>query len=250
MTVWPLLPLALITTLTGCKKGSDHQAPPTAPEPGVCGILNNLVTSSAALQEIPFPVVVSGTTGKTVLPVESDDPVAAQIVASIGRAVAASVARLNRHDSPVRQLRRINEASRFFEDEILLQFDAEPELTCQLPPSAGGDAQRSGYPDLKITHAPSGRIAYLDPKLFETGSENSTLRTFYYAPKGETNKILDDAHHLLVGIEHDGNDGDWRFIGWHLVDLSKLTIRFKAEFQASNRDVYKADAILTSDQEK
>ena len=101
-----------------------------------------------------------------------------------------------------------------------------------------GEAQRSGYPDLKITHVASGSVFYLDPKLVEQGSWASTLRTFYFEPKDETLKINDDAVHLLCGIEHDGHDGQWRFIAWKLVDLSRLQVRLKAEFQASNADVY------------
>ena len=44
--------------------------------------------------------------------------------------------------------------------------------------------------------------------------------------------------HLLVGIEHDGKDGEWTFSGWRIVDLSKLRVRLKAEFQASNAELY------------
>ena len=51
-------------------------------------------------------------------------------------------------------------------------------------------------------------------------------------------KITDDAVHLLAGIEHDGKDGLWTFTGWRLVDLSKLRVRLKAEFQASNAELY------------
>ena len=83
-------------------------------------------------------------------------------------------------------------------------------------------------------------MAYLDPKLVEAKSLDSTLRTFYYELKHETLKINDDAIHLLCGIEHDGNEGAWTFTRFHLIDLSKLRVRLKAEFQASNADIYPA----------
>ena len=89
-----------------------------------------------------------------------------------------------------------------------------------------------------------GDVYYLDPKLMERGSVDSSLRTFYFEPKDRTLKILDDATHLLIGIEHDGNDGDWEFLGYRLVDLSKLKVRLKAEFQASNRDMYNGESVL------
>ena len=42
-----------------------------------------------------------------------------------------------------------------------------------------------------------------------------------------------------VGIEHDGKDQLWTFTGWRLVDLSTLRVRLKAEFQASNAELYR-----------
>ncbi|MGL5018193.1 MAG: hypothetical protein ACRDBP_08680, partial [Luteolibacter sp.] len=66
------------------------------------------------------------------------------------------------------------------------------------------------------------------------------FRTFYFEPKNETLKITDDAVHLLVGIEHDGKDQQWTFTGWRLVDLSTLRVRLKAEFQASNAELYRS----------
>jgi hypothetical protein len=75
----------------------------------------------------------------------------------------------------------------------------------------------------------------------EDSAWDSTLRTFYFEPKVQTLKITDDAVHLLAGIGHDGHDGAWKFTGFKLVDLSKLHVRLKAEFQASNADVYSKD---------
>jgi 5'-3' exonuclease len=43
---------------------------------------------------------------------------------------------------------------------------------------------------------------------------------------------------LLCGIEHDGKEGQWTFTRFHLVDLSTLRVRLKAEFQASNAELY------------
>jgi hypothetical protein len=71
-------------------------------------------------------------------------------------------------------------------------------------------------------------------------AEASSLRTFYFEPKDNTLKITEDATHLLLGITHDGNSGAWEFLGYRLVDLSRL----KAEFQASNRDLYKEPSVL------
>ena len=63
----------------------------------------------------------------------------------------------------------------------------------------------------------------------------------------DENKILDDANHLLVGFEHDGRaDGAWKFLNWDLVDASGLQVRLKAEFQGSNKDIYRPEMIVGS----
>jgi hypothetical protein len=82
--------------------------------------------------------------------------------------------------------------------------------------------------------------------------------------------VRDDAVHLVIGFEHAPSDrstsinqGDsgpdekavtqrrsynagWKFTRWDLVDLSRFTVQLKAEFQASNRDMYRPEAIVAS----
>ena len=87
----------------------------------------------------------------------------------------------------------------------------------------------------------------MDPKLYEAGSRDSSFRTFYFEPKIATNKVRDDAVHLLVGFEHQPRTaGRWTFTRWDLVDLSHFKVRLKAEFQGSNHDMYRPEAIVAS----
>jgi hypothetical protein len=138
------------------------------------------------------------------------------------------------------------ETSRWFEDKLQATLNATPGFSCDFPRTAVGKVQRSGYPDLRLVHAASGRVAYLDPKVYEQHSETSSLRTFYYEPADATSKVLEDAHHLLLGIAHDGKTGQWTFLRWRIVDVSELRVRLKAEFQAGNKDIYKPSAIRAS----
>ena len=82
--------------------------------------------------------------------------------------------------------------------------------------------------------------------------ERVQLRTFYYEPKTETGKIHDDAHHLIIGFEHGPreSDGSWKFLNWELVDLSGFKVRLKAEFQGSNRDIYRPELIVGGSRKK
>ena len=146
---------------------------------------------------------------------------------------------LSQPNSPAREKRRINEVSALFENALRIEIDAHPNFSCDFPKTKEGEIQRSGYPDLRVEHLPTGTVAYLDPKLFEEKSIKSGFRTFYYEPSEDTTKVTEDALHLLIGFPHDGKTREWTFGNPHLVDLSGLTVTLKTEFSASNKNLYR-----------
>lgn len=221
------------------KAAAKKQA--AAADPDVA-LVRTLLGENLSERTFAFATVAEACSGKKVLPL-TGDPAHQRVVSAIESALTDAIAAMNRETSPVRKLRRINEASRFFEDDIRERVNAMPGLKCELPPTRSGEHQRAGYPDLRITDEESGLVFYLDPKLVEQGSAASTFRSFYFEPKNETLKITDDAVHLLVGIEHDGKTREWTFTGWRLADLSTLRVRLKAEFQASNAELYRKTAL-------
>lgn len=206
-------------------------------------LVKGLLKEDLSRRVFDFAVVAEAVSDKKMIPAIGRASVG-RVTAAINKVMEVLLVQMNAKDSPVKGLRRINEGSRFFEDGLLTGLDAMEGISCDFPQTRAGKAQRSGYPDLRITDDATGDVYYLDPKLMERGSVNSTLRTFYFEPKDTTLKITDDATHLLIGIEHDGNDGDWEFLGYRVVDLSKLKVRLKAEFQASNRDMYPESSVL------
>jgi hypothetical protein len=98
----------------------------------------------------------------------------------------------------------------------------------------------------------------LDPKLYAAGSRDSSFRTFYFEPKIATNKVRDDAAHFIAGFEHQPSPGygaageprekggHWKFTRWDLVDLAQCKVKLKAEFQGSNRDICRPEAVVAS----
>ena len=233
--------VALMAFEFGLRKGRDRAPRPLPNAEGTENtsdedLVKLLLAQDLGNRKFAFPDIIEATTGHKIIAAES--PNHRIIIESIEEAADASLPLFNGPESPIRGLRRINEASRYFEDSLRALIDANPDLTCSVPTIADGSEQRSGYPDLRIEHIPSKTVAYLDPKLFEESSHKSSLRTFYFEPKIKSSKVREDAAHFLIGFSHDGKDGEWTFTGWHLVDLSTLEVRLKAEFQASNRDLY------------
>jgi len=160
--------------------------------------------------------------------------------------------RLNAPDSAIQNVDRINEVSSHFEDSLRELLNATPGLRCDFPLTAEGKVQRSGYPDLRILGVDSKRVFYLDPKLYAAESRDSSFRTFYFEPRKATNKVRDDAVHFIAGFQHEPRGGShspnamWKFTQWDLVDLSPFKVRLKAEFQGSNRDMYRPEAIVAT----
>lgn len=221
---------------------------PASPAPSVDRLIPWLLDEDQQLRGIPFSEVIFDATGKKVLPLDANNAADQRVVKAISAACNKTMKRMNAADSPIQNVDRINEVSSHFEDTLRELLNATPGLRCDFPLTADGKVQRSGYPDLRILDLESNRVFYLDPKLYATGSRDSSFRTFYFEPKKSTNKVRDDAVHFIAGFEHQPRDKNaaWKFTRWDLVDLSRFQVKLKAEFQASNRDMYHPDAIIAS----
>ena len=204
-----------------------------------------LLDESEALKGIAFAEVIAVTSGKRVIPIDRADKDTQRILGEIGHALDEVLAAMNAPDSPVRSAKRVNEMSSHFETALRDALNKRPGFACDFPKTAAGRAQRSGYPDLRLVDQATGRVLYLDPKLFAAGSKASSLRTFYFEPKRATNKVNDDAHHLIVGISHENAAvGGMQFTRWELIDLANFRVKLKAEFEGSNADLYRPEAVV------
>ncbi len=254
MKIGPLLPCFFFlaygsSTPVYAETTGNPSVAETSKKTSTHDLIRHLLDQDLGTRKFSFPDVVMASSGKKVTPSDSTNLVHQLILDSISKGANEAIAALSAIDSPVRKLRRINEASRFFEDWLRQSINKHPSLVCSVPKNTQGKEQRSGYPDLLITYtATDGATtrAYLDPKLFEKKSQASSFRTFYFEPRARTNKIQHEAMHLLLGISHDGNDGAWTFTSWKICDLSLFQVRLKAEFQASNRDLYRPNIIIKS----
>jgi hypothetical protein len=225
-----------------------QQTSPANKGPAVDQLIPWLLDEGAQLRGIPFSEVIVDVTGKKVLPFDAKNEVDQRVRKAITAACDETIKRLNAADSPIQKVARINEVSSHFEDTLRELLSSTPGLSCDFPKTNDGKIQRSGYPDLQIVDLASKRVFYLDPKLYAAGSRDSSFRTFYFEPKRETNKVGDDAVHFVAGFEHQAREKNesWKFTRWDLVDLSQFKVKLKAEFQGSNRDLYRPEAVVAS----
>jgi hypothetical protein len=226
---------------------ASAKEPPPSPKPPVDALIPWLLHEDQELRGIPFSEVIFDATGKKVIAVDKNNAVDQRVIKQISGVLDEVVRRMNGPESRIQGIARINEVSSHFEDMLRELLNATPGLSCDIPHTAARGIQRSGYPDLRLVDMESKRVFYLDPKLYAVGSRESSFRTFYFEPKSATNKVLDDAVHFIVGFEHEKRSGDhWTFTRWDLVDLSQFKVKLKAEFQGSNHDLYRPEAIVAT----
>jgi hypothetical protein len=206
-----------------------------------------LLQGKEELSQMPLADVVFYATGKKIIPIDPQNEADQRVLALLRTTLDEVLKTMSAPDSAIQSIARINEVSAPFENMIRDKLNAAEGFSCDHPTTAGGKVQRSGYPDLRLVDEATKRVYYVDPKLFAAKSRGSSFRTFYFEPKVATNKIRDDAVHLIVGIEHEGRQAaHWNFTRWDIVDLSKFKVRLKAEFQGSNRDMYRPEAIVAT----
>ena len=241
----------LIAALPAPAAHAQKELPSLPRDTGSTQIIDSLIpwllSENQQLRGIPFGEVILDTTGKHVLGVDPKNETDQRVIKQISAALDDVMKRANRSDSTIQSIGRINEVSSHFEDLLHELLNLTPGLNCDFPRTADGKVQRSGYPDLRIVDLASKRVFYLDPKLYVAGSRDSSFRTFYFEPKIATNKIHDDAVHFIAGFEHEPRkEGHWNFTRWDLVDLAHFNVKLKAEFQGSNRDMYRPEAIVAT----
>ena len=97
------------------------------------------------------------------------------------------------------------------------------------PKTVKGKLLSSAYPDRELKD-----IAYIEVKVFDVDSKNSTFRSFYLST---LDKITKSLPHVLVAFPHK----DRVLINTkpEVIDLYDLKLKLKQEFNASNKDVYK-----------
>src|SRR6266567_3357190 len=247
-----LLFAAVLNCSAAAPAADENKALPRSTIPATAAPVDQLIpwllNEDRQLRGIPFAEVILDATDKRVLPAHPKDEIDQRVIKQISAARDATMKKLNAPNSMVQNVARINEVSSHFEDSLRQLLNAAPGLNCDFPRTAEGRVLRSGYPDLRIVDVASKRVFYLDPKLYVAGSRDSSFRTFYFEPKIATNKVSDDAVHFIVGFEHEPREknGAWKFTRWDLVDLAQFKVKLKAEFQGSNRDMYRPEAIVAT----
>jgi len=200
----------------------------------------------SAFEEVSFPVIVESSTGYKVLSIDKErDADLIEDLSTIARIITnryykTSITR-NTYRSVIGKKPkafRPNEVGKILEYEIY-NIPKKFKVISKIQP-----LKQAGYPDVRIIEK-TGRISFVDIKA-TTRPNVGSPRDFYYSTKEKTlEKINSDGFHLLLGfIIREIAAERFITIGWKLVDLSKIKVSIKAEFNADNLEIYKPEAII------
>lgn len=203
----------------------------------------------SAFQNVSFPIIVESSTGFRVISVDKkDDENLIEDMSYIANTVSRKYyknlidrALYKKIIGKLPKSFRPNEVSRIVEYEIPTISNKFKVINRIIP------LKQSGYPDIKVIEN-SGRIIFVDIKV-TTRPEVGSPRNFFYSPQEKTiEKIDSDGIHLLLGfVIKEAKPGQFSTTGWKIVDLSKIKVSMKAEFNADNIGIYKPEAILAEE---
>jgi hypothetical protein len=174
-----------------------------------------------ARHPIPFPVVIERSTGHKVLPLTEEDKEVIEEIYEAAKKVTEECKNKNWGKDT-----RVNEIHN--------------ELTKRLREKLNGkrpEGKEAGYPDIEIERR--GKPYYIEVKLAGKKQLTSKFRSFYYEPV-ELTKVTKDAPHILVGWGHEGK----KIRGFKIVDLHKIKVRLKPEFNTNNPEIYKPENVV------
>lgn len=191
-----------------------------------------------AFKEVSFPIIVEVATNTKIEPFNLETREDRELVKELSTLAKLVIKKFRQ--TPI-HIKRINEVSNFLENEFPKIFNANKRKFTTLKEVE--HLRGTGYPDERILDA-YGRMLYIDIK-GTTRPETGSARDFYFTPLTEAKKkIIVNAKHALSSFIISGSPNNFRTIGWKLVDLSKIKVHMKPEFNADNKELYRKDTVI------
>jgi hypothetical protein len=196
------------------------------------------------IKGIPFHVAIKVLYGHEVIPLDKNDAKDAQLISDLS--LVAKIAGENCTKMGIFRNRPNevgNDIEKFVKKALMLTgFNPKTPMT------GGGVRKAVGYPDIHFKDK-HGRHIYLECKTYNKDTINTTMRAFYFSPAEKSqSKIVYDAPHVVISFEikQTQRSGKRCYIpvAWKLVSIHSMNVNVKHEFNASNKDIYRKEAIL------
>ncbi len=205
-----------------------------------------------AFNNVPFPIIVEVATNKKVVPIDihkNEDKFLIRDLATLADIIVLEFNKDPIDKSKYGEIRgkvpknfRPNEVSIYLEYVFPKIFNENKDKFKVIKNVE--HLTKTGYPDEKVTDV-YGRTTFIEIKATTRPNEGSP-RDFFFTPLENTkDKISDNGRHILLGfVIKEVEPKVFKTVGWKIVDLSKIYVSMKPEFNADNRELYKNDALI------
>ncbi len=194
----------------------------------------------APIKNIPFPVAIKALSGYKVIAFDKSSKEDCRLLDKLKTAARSAGEKAKQVGF---ERNRPNEVGNDIEPYVKKAL-SDVGLKAETPRNVKGKRQGLAYPDIEITE-PNGRITYLECKTYNIKNIATSQRAFYFSPSV---KITNDARHLLLSyqIERIRRQEKTIFVPvhWRIYTIDDLLVSVKHEFNASNRDMYREEALL------
>jgi hypothetical protein len=197
------------------------------------------------LKNIPFKIAMKAISGCQVIPFDKTKPEDKQLLEDLIEAAKIATKEANKQGIFTR---RANEVGNHIEPFMMNALN-KIGLKADRPKTKEGKKKAVGYPDIFVEDR-AGRPNYIECKTYNERNYQTTQRSFYFSPAERENdfKVTVDARHLIISfkIERAERNGKNAFVPvyWKIFSIDNLLGQIKHEFNASNKQMYRKDAIL------
>ncbi len=198
---------------------------------------------SKPLNELPLELVIEKLSGKKVIPFDKNNKMDIEVLEVLKNTAGRVLEKVNTKGILRSRANEVGNDIEPFVKEALKYFGYKADT----PKTANGKKKSSGYPDIEFIDK-FNRINYLECKTYNIKNINTTQRSFFISPSNEF-KITQNAHHFGISFEvyvenSIRNKHLYKIKSWKILDLSKLKLDIKYEFNSDNKRMYNKDMII------
>ncbi|HLC57227.1 MAG TPA: hypothetical protein VJH95_01505 [Candidatus Nanoarchaeia archaeon] len=197
------------------------------------------------LKAVPFKIAMRAVSGCEVVSFNKNDMKDGELLKDLIK--ASKIATENANKAGI-YTRRPNEVGNHIEPFMIKALN-QIGLNADKPKTIEGNKKAVGYPDIFVEDK-NKRPNYVECKTYNEKNYQTTQRSFYFSPakKQEDFKVIHNARHLIVSfkIESAERNGKNAFIPvyWKIFSIDNLIGQIKHEFNSSNKQMYKKEALL------
>lgn len=194
----------------------------------------------APLKNIPLKLVLESISGKKVIPFDKDNLLHSELLEKLKKVSELACLRINEAGGILSQ--RVNEVGNKVELPIKNALREIGFTDADVPVNKKGIKQSTGYPDLGFSF--KDFYVYIECKTYNKNNIGTTRRSFYLSPT-EGFKVTREAIHLVLSLEMEQKSaGVFVATAWKIVQIEKIDVDVKREFNSDNKRIYSAENIL------